>query len=123
MRGYGDAAKPAFGDRIRRLTKDVGAVLRALDLNDVAILGHSMVCAVHGCSFDLFGADRGAKFVVCDESPMLTSNPAWSAPQVEGSRLEIFEEAEGGQHFMLVENPVQFNRIVAKKDARLADAG
>ena len=25
----------------------------------------------------------------------------------------IFEEAEGGQHFMFVENPARFNRILA----------
>ena len=29
-----------------------------------------------------------------------------------GSRLEIFEEAEGGNHFMFMENPERFNRLV-----------
>lgn len=39
---------------------------------------------------------------------------AWSASQTPGARLEIFEEAEGGQHFMFVENPAKFNRILAE---------
>jgi pimeloyl-ACP methyl ester carboxylesterase len=39
---------------------------------------------------------------------------AWSASVTPGARLEIFEEAEGGQHFMFVENPTKFNRILAE---------
>jgi pimeloyl-ACP methyl ester carboxylesterase len=218
MRGHGDSDKPAHGYKIQRLAKDVWDVLRALDLKDVAILGHSMGCSVLWCYFDLFGAERIGRFVFCDEPPMLTSNPAWSAQQAEdagaiftpeavtqtmnalagpdgvattkgfvggmvtsampadtlawmieenlklprghaatliynhchqdwrdvipridvpclfiggrvslvpwksvawaasqvkGARLEIFEEAEGGQHFMFEENPAKFNRIVA----------
>jgi pimeloyl-ACP methyl ester carboxylesterase len=38
---------------------------------------------------------------------------AWAAAQTPGARVEIFEEAEGGQHFMFVENPAKFNRILA----------
>jgi pimeloyl-ACP methyl ester carboxylesterase len=219
MRGHGDSDKPAHGYKIQRLAKDVWDVLRALDLKDVAILGHSMGCSVLWCYFDLFGAERIGRFVFCDEPPMLTSNPAWSAQQAEdagaiftpeavtqtmnalagpdgvattkgfvggmvtsampadtlawmieenlklprghaatliynhchqdwrdvipridvpclfiggrvslvpwksvawaasqvnGARLEIFEEAEGGQHFMFEENPAKFNRIVAE---------
>ena len=209
----------ATGYRIQRLAKDVSDVLKALDLHDVTIMGHSMGCSVLWCYFDLFGAERIGKFVFCDEPPMLTSNPGWSAQelenagsvftaesvivtanalagpdgvatteafvggmvtkampadtlkwtiacnlkmprklaaelvynhchqdwrdvlprinvpslfiggrislvpwksvewssqQVKGSRLEIFEEAEGGQHFMFVENPGKFNRIIAE---------
>jgi len=36
----------------------------------------------------------------------------WIANQIRGSRLEIFEESEGGNHFMFMENPQKFNRIV-----------
>jgi non-heme chloroperoxidase len=218
LRGHGDSDKPSFGYRIQRLAKDVFEVLAALELHNVTILGHSMGCSVLWCYFDLFGAERIGKFIFCDEPPMLTSNPAWSAQeledagsvftpeavtgtanalagpdgvattegfiggmvtkampaellkwtiacnlkmpralaatliynhchqdwrdvmprinvpslfiggrvslvpwksvawsaaQVKGSQLEIFEEAEGGQHFMFVENPAKFNRIVA----------
>jgi len=38
----------------------------------------------------------------------------WIHEQIPGSRLEIFEENEGGQHFMFLENPEKFNRIVTE---------
>jgi non-heme chloroperoxidase len=36
----------------------------------------------------------------------------WIGSQIPGSRVEIFEESEGGNHFMFMENPEKFNRIV-----------
>ena len=36
----------------------------------------------------------------------------WMHQQIRGSRLEIFEEAEGGKHFLFMENPEKFNRLV-----------
>jgi hypothetical protein len=36
----------------------------------------------------------------------------WIQKQVAGSKVEIFEENEGGNHFMFMENPDKFNRIV-----------
>ncbi|MBS1791442.1 MAG: alpha/beta hydrolase [Acidobacteria bacterium] len=38
----------------------------------------------------------------------------WIAQQIPGARLEIFEADEGGQHFLLMENPQKFNRLVAE---------
>ena len=37
---------------------------------------------------------------------------AWIQRQIRGSKIEIFEENEGGNHFMFMENPEKFNRIV-----------
>ena len=36
----------------------------------------------------------------------------WMQRRIAGSQLEIFEEAEGGSHFMFMENPERFNRLV-----------
>ena len=36
----------------------------------------------------------------------------WIRDQIPGAKLEIFEEDEGGQHFMFIENPEKFNRLV-----------
>ena len=36
----------------------------------------------------------------------------WIGSQIPGARVDIFEEAEGGNHFMFMENPEKFNRIV-----------
>lgn len=38
---------------------------------------------------------------------------AWSASQTPSARPEIFGEAEGRPHFMFVENPTKFNRLLA----------
>lgn len=38
----------------------------------------------------------------------------WIHQQIDNSRLVIFEESEGGGHFMFIENPVRFNDIVLK---------
>ncbi len=219
LRGHGESAKPDHGYKIQRLATDLHDVLIALDLHDVALLGHSMGCSVIWCYWDLFGADRLVKLILVDEPPFLTSNPAWTqaeadaagaiftptsvtetmnalvsadsdavtrgfiggmltnvcpadvkewiiqrnfrmarphaaallynhchqdwrdvipritlptlvvggrislvpwksvewtAQQIPGARLEIFEEDEGGQHFMFVENAEKFNRILAE---------
>jgi non-heme chloroperoxidase len=37
----------------------------------------------------------------------------WIHEQIPGSQLEIFEANDGGNHFLLFENPERFNRIVA----------
>src|SRR5829696_2523049 len=38
---------------------------------------------------------------------------AWIHEQIPGSHLEVFDEAEGS-HFMFIENPTKFNRLVAE---------
>lgn len=38
----------------------------------------------------------------------------WIARQIPGSRVEIFDEREGGSHFMFMENPTKFNRLVTE---------
>ena len=37
----------------------------------------------------------------------------WIGTQIPNSRVEIFEESEGGNHFMFMENPTKFNQLVA----------
>jgi non-heme chloroperoxidase len=36
----------------------------------------------------------------------------WMGSQIKGSKVVIFEEAEGGNHFMFMENPAKFNQLV-----------
>jgi pimeloyl-ACP methyl ester carboxylesterase len=38
----------------------------------------------------------------------------WIAAQIPGAVCEIFEESEGGGHFMFWENPRRFNAVVAR---------
>ena len=82
MRGHGDSDKPGHGYRISRLAKDVHDVLGQLELKDVTILGHSMGCSVLWCHHDLFGPQRIARYVFCDQASFLTTDPAWTPQQV-----------------------------------------
>jgi non-heme chloroperoxidase len=36
----------------------------------------------------------------------------WIAKQIKGSKLEVFAAEEGGSHFMFLENPEKFNKVV-----------
>lgn len=218
MRGHGLSEKVNHGYKIQRLAKDVHDVLEALDLDGVALLGHSMGCSVIWCYYDLFGKERLERLVLVDQMPFITSNPAWTeqqradfgpildgttlydtynalagaagvetskgfvgtmftkawpaeklawvieenlklprqhaadllfnhamqdwrdvipridlptlvvggktslvgwrsqlwiAGQIKGAKVEIFEDADGGAHFMFMENPKRFNALVA----------
>ena len=42
QRSHGESQKVSYGLRISRLSKDLYELLTELDLNDVALLGHSM---------------------------------------------------------------------------------
>jgi pimeloyl-ACP methyl ester carboxylesterase len=42
------------------------------------------------------------------------SSVVWQAEQMPHGRSVIFEANEGGSHFMFMENPDKFNRIVAE---------
>lgn len=217
MRGHGESDKPTHGYRIHRLSKDVHEFIRARNLTDVTLAGHSMGCSVIWGYWELFGADRISKLLLVDQMPMITGNPLWGeqekidsgaildkesvwgvpnalagadgvkttegfigamftkaypkeklewviqenlkfprpyaarllfdhatndwrdvlptinvptlivggkaslvgwrsqlwmGTQIPGARVEIFEEAEGGNHFMFMENPTKFNRLV-----------
>jgi non-heme chloroperoxidase len=217
QRSHGESQKVSYGLKISRFAKDLYELLTELDLNDVALLGHSMGSSVIWCYIDLFGPERLSKIILVDQSPILTSNPHWAqqeledsgAPftaqqvyetiaalrskeaeqvtrkaidammtkhatsemrewivqcnlkmprdlagtlmynhfltdwrdliprinlptliisgrtsvipwksqewihnQIKGSQFEVFEEAEGGRHFMFIENPEKFNRLI-----------
>jgi pimeloyl-ACP methyl ester carboxylesterase len=85
QRGHGASDKPAFGYRIARLAKDLHEFLVALDLRDVAALGHSMGCSVLWEYWDLFGAERLAKLILVDQTPVLMDNPTWSPAEREAA--------------------------------------
>jgi non-heme chloroperoxidase len=220
QRSHGESQKVSYGLKISRLAKDLYELLTGLDLNEVALLGHSMGSSVIWCYFDLFGPGRLSKIILVDQSPFLTSDPNWTQQeledsgalftaqqvsefvaalssneaekvarlvidrgvtqyatpemkdwliqcnlkmprdlagrlaynhwhmdwrdliprinlptliisgrasgatpwksqqwihhQIKSSQLEVFEEAEGGQHFMFIENPEKFNRAIIK---------
>jgi non-heme chloroperoxidase len=93
MRGHGDSEKPGFGYKIARLAKDLHDVLVALDLPEVALLGHSMGCAVIWSYWELFGAERLARLMLVDCAPCLLAKPAWSQAEREAAGAVFTVEA------------------------------
>jgi pimeloyl-ACP methyl ester carboxylesterase len=51
-------------------------------------------------------------------SPIPWKSQEWIHRKIVGSQLVIFEEEEGGKHFMFLENPQRFNRVLMEFLAR-----
>src|SRR5260221_3300666 len=85
LRGHGESEKVNFGLKIHRLAQDLREALVAANADDITLVGHSMGCTVIWAYWELFGADRLGKIVLIDQSPMLTSNPAWTPEEREAA--------------------------------------
>jgi pimeloyl-ACP methyl ester carboxylesterase len=100
QRSHGESEKVSYGLKISRLAKDLYELLEELDLNEVALLGHSMGSSVIWCYIDLFGPERLSKIIFVDQSPFLTSDPNWTQQELEDSgasftALQLFELVAG----------------------------
>ncbi|MGW2549621.1 alpha/beta fold hydrolase [Streptomyces sp. NPDC001635] len=73
-RGHGRSDKPAHGYRVSRLAADLRDLILALDLHDVALLGHSMGCAVAWCYWDLFDGDRVGALILVDQPAVIATD-------------------------------------------------
>ena len=78
QRSHGESQKVPYGLKISRLSKDLCDLLAELNLNDVALLGHSMGSAVIWCYIDLFGPGRLSKIILVDQAPFVTADPHWT---------------------------------------------
>src|SRR6516164_9061960 len=61
---HGESQKVSYGLKISRLSKDLYELLTELDLNDVALLGHSMGASVIWGYIDLFGPERLSRIIL-----------------------------------------------------------
>jgi len=100
MRGHGDSEKPDHGYRIQRLSEDVHEFLAAKNLGGVTLAGHSMGCSVIWGYWEQYGGDRLSKLILVDQMPVITSNPAWSANELENAGAifdakSLFETVNG----------------------------
>ena len=80
-RGHGESDKPERGYNYHTLAKDLDGFLRALDLNDVTILGHSGGCKIILTYLELYGDSRLRAIVFSDDSPCHLRDGIFSADQ------------------------------------------
>ena len=78
-RGHGESDKPEGGYNYHTLAKDLDGFLRALDLSDVTILGHSGGCKVILTYLELYGDSRLRAIVFSDDSPCHLRDGIFSA--------------------------------------------
>lgn len=77
LRLHGRSDAPTHGQRISRLGKDVRELIEHLNLESVALVGHSMCVSVSLAYFSLYGTDRVAAFVAVDQSPKIVNDETW----------------------------------------------
>src|SRR5262245_64500622 len=80
-RGHGEADKPELGYNYHTLAKDLDGFLRALDLNDATILGHSGGCKIILTYLELYDDSRLRAIVFSDDSPCHLRDGIFSADQ------------------------------------------
>jgi non-heme chloroperoxidase len=78
LRFHGRSDSPASGQRVSRLGKDIGEWIEHLELDDVALAGHSLGVSVCLAYFDLFGTERVRAFAAIDQSPKLVNDETWA---------------------------------------------
>ncbi|MEC3853702.1 alpha/beta fold hydrolase [Paenarthrobacter ureafaciens] len=77
LRLHGRSETPPHGQRISRLGEDLRELLEHLDLQNVAVVAHSMGVSVTLAYFSLYGTDRVAAFVAIDQSPKIVNDESW----------------------------------------------
>jgi len=78
MRGHGLSEKPDHGYRISRLATDLDDLIRAYNLNDVTLIGHSMGASVIWSYLEQFGDANIDRMVFVDQASAIVGEPGWS---------------------------------------------
>jgi non-heme chloroperoxidase len=76
-RGHGDSEAPGHGQTISRLGQDTRELLTHLELDDVALVAHSMGVSVALAMFSISGFDKVERFVAVDQSPKIVNDEGW----------------------------------------------
>ena len=71
-RGHGDSEDVTWGYTVQRLAMDLREVLTAFELENVALMGHSMGNSVMWAYLQMFGEERLERLIIVDEPTVLT---------------------------------------------------
>jgi pimeloyl-ACP methyl ester carboxylesterase len=103
-RGHGDSVKPADGYAPADFVADAAAVLDALDLERVAVVGHSMGGG-HAVAFTLAHPQRVSRLVVIDTGPSLELAGRERTRRLTASRPERFATAADAEAYIRATSP------------------
>ena len=96
LRGHGLSAKPHFGYRIARFSRDVWELLDHLELDQVDALGWSMGVSVWWSFIDQYGTDRIRRFIAVDQPSAVAAVP-WMSAEEQAESGAIFDVAALGR--------------------------
>ncbi len=92
LRGHGLSAKPRYGYRIARFSRDVWELLDHLQLDRVDALGWSMGVSVWWSFIDQYGTDRIRRLVAVDQPAAVAAVP-WMSEEDQAKSGAIFDVA------------------------------
>jgi len=105
-RGHGRSSQPSFGNDMNGYADDLAAVIDALDLKDVTLVGHSTGGGEVARYIGRHGTKRVVKAVLIAAVPPLMVK---TAANPEGLPIEVFDGIRTG----LAKNPSQFYKDLA----------
>jgi pimeloyl-ACP methyl ester carboxylesterase len=103
-RGHGDSTKPADGYAYADFVSDIVAILDALGLARVVLVGHSMGGA-HAIAFTLAQPERVSRLIVIDAGPMLEPEGSTRARRLTSTRPAGFPSAADAERYIRATSP------------------
>jgi esterase len=113
-RGHGDSAKPGAAYAPADFVADAAAILDALGLARVVLVGHSMGGA-HALAFTLAHPDRVARLVVIDTGPSLEAEGSERTRRLTTTRPPRFASAAEAERYIRATSPGYSDEIYAHR--------
>lgn len=102
IRGVGASDKPAHGYNYHRLACDLDQIMKALDLRDVTVLGHSAGCKIFLSYWEIYDRSRVRSYIHSDDAPCCITDGAFTFEEAR----EWIEELEGPEPEKFLAKPV-----------------
>ena len=113
-RGHGDSARPRTSYAPADFVADVAAILDALDLARVTLVGHSMGGA-HALAFALAHPERVSRLVVIDTGPSLEPHGQDRTRRLTTTRPPRFADAAEAERYIRATSPGYTDEIYAHR--------